>query len=511
MSRLHLYLLAAALTVAGLGLFFYKAYVLDFPLTRQATLEVWTIEARVAFQAENLPVKLSMYLPSSTNRYAVLDEKFVSGGYGLVVAKENGNRRATWSIRKSSGRQSHYYQAVVRRLKTKAAPEIAKASEVTAPVFTGPSLDAAKSLIEEIKGKSADRPSLVARLIKELNLKEPHENAKVFLGPKPNVEKKVKVAVSLIEYAGIPARVVNGVKVQTDQYDLSKKIPILNWIEMHDGKQWVSFNPVTAESPVPSDWLPWWRGTKRLVALEGGTNLRVILSISSKVEEKIAAAIRRSEISQPLLFRLSFFSLPLQTQAVYRVMLLVPVGAVLLVLLRNVVGIKTFGTFMPVLIALSFRETGLLRGILLFILLVGLGLSARFYLEHLKLLVVPRLAAVLIIVVGLMASLSLVTHGLGGHVGLSVALFPMVIMTMTIERMSIVWEERGPTEALISGLGSVLTAALAFIVMNIRYIDHMVFVFPELLLVLLAITILLGRYTGYRLLDLYRFRNLSTG
>jgi hypothetical protein len=225
----------------------------------------------------------------------------------------------------------------------------------------------------------------------------------------------------------------------------------------------------------------------------------------------VTAAVRHGQKTRPLLLKFSLFSLPVKTQAVYRVMLLIPIGALLLVLLRNVVGIKTFGTFMPVLIALSFRETGLAWGIVLFTAVVACGLSVRFYLEQLKLLVVPRLAAVLIVVVLVMAALSIVTNLLGLQVGLSVALFPMVILTMTIERMSIVWEERGSREALVSGLGSLLTAALAFLVMNIRAVEHLVFVFPELLLVLLAATLLLGRYSGYRLMDLYRFRELAKG
>ena len=91
------------------------------------------------------------------------------------------------------------------------------------------------------------------------------------------------------------------------------------------------------------------------------------------------------------------------------------------------------------------------------------------------------------------------------------ALFPLVILTMTIERMSIVWEERGAAESLLSGLGSIFAAALAFIAMNNKFLEHLVFVFPELLLVLLAATLLLGRYSGYRLTDLYRFKALAAG
>ena len=39
--------------------------------------------------------------------------------------------------------------------------------------------------------------------------------------------------------------------------------------------------------------------------------------------------------------------------------------------------------------------------------------------------------------------------------------------------------------------------------------EHLLFVFPELLLAVLAVTLLLGRYSGYRLTELYRFRVLA--
>jgi hypothetical protein len=189
--------------------------------------------------------------------------------------------------------------------------------------------------------------------------------------------------------------------------------------------------------------------------------------------------------------------------------LLVPIGALIMVLMRNVVGFPSFGTFMPVLIALAFRETGLLAGLVMFSIVVAVGLSLRFYLAKLHLLLVPRLTAVLIIVVLLMVLMSLMSHRLGWEVGLSIGLFPMVILAMIIERMSIVWEERGPADALKESGGSALIAALAFYVMTLPQIQHLMFVFPELVLTLLGLTILLGRYSGYRISELIRFRVLA--
>ena len=205
----------------------------------------------------------------------------------------------------------------------------------------------------------------------------------------------------------------------------------------------------------------------------------------------------------------SLYSLPIQTQAVYSVLLMIPIGALIMVILRNMVGIDAFGTFMPVLIALAFRETKLVWGIMLFTIVVALGLTIRFLLDRLRLLLVPRLSAVLIVVVMLMLLISLISHRLGLEMGLSVALFPMVIIAMTIERMSVVWEERGAADAIRAGFGSLVVAIIAYFAMGQRWLEHLVFTFPELLLVVLSFVVLAGRYTGYRLLELRRFKALA--
>jgi hypothetical protein len=201
----------------------------------------------------------------------------------------------------------------------------------------------------------------------------------------------------------------------------------------------------------------------------------------------------------------------LQTQSVYEVLLLVPFGILVIVLLRNIIGLSSFGTFAPVLIALAFRETELMRGLVLFVLIVSLGLVFRFYMERLRLLLIPRLAAVVTIVVLLMGLISVVGHRLDMDTGLSVSLFPMIIISMVIERMSVVWEERGAWTSIREGIGSLAMAALAYAVMGIELLGYWVRVFPEVNLAILAILIALGRYTGFRVNELIRFRQLDPG
>jgi hypothetical protein len=504
-NKTHLYVLTFILAAAGLGLFLYKVLALSFPLTPGAESYIWNVEAKITFTAGSEPVKLTLFTPRTTRRYAVANEAFVSQGYGLVTNVEDPNRQATWSIRRASGLQTLYYRAEVVRVNSREPVNPIPPPTIDNPGFSEAEITAAHALVNRIRQRSADHETMAAELIRVLNRPEPRENVAFLLGKDISPLGKIQLAARILALAGAPARVVHGIVLKEQK----ERLPLVHWLEVYNQKWWQAIDPVTGSPAIPDNYLAWWRGPLPMARLTGGADLRVTLSVTRDLEAAISTAVVRGRIKKPLLLDFSLLSLPIHSQQVYRLLLLVPVGGFLLVILRNLIGISTFGTFMPVLIALAFRETQLLWGLVFFSSLVALGLSIRFYLDRLKLLLVPRLAAVLIVVVILMALMSIITNRLGIERGLSVALFPMVILTMTIERMSIIWEERGSLEALKQGLGSLVAASLAYLVMHNREVQHLFFVFPELLLVLLAGTLLLGRYSGYRLLELLRFKILA--
>ena len=242
--------------------------------------------------------------------------------------------------------------------------------------------------------------------------------------------------------------------------------------------------------------------------VSGGKKPSFALTVSPTPINALSIA-KTHGLQSSLLMRFSLLQLPVHVQETYKILLTLPLGAFIILILRNFIGLKTFGTFMPVLIALAFRETHVIWGIILFVIIVSFGLIARFYLEKLRLLLVPRLACILTVVVLLMIAISVMSQNLGIESGLSVALFPMVILTMTIERMCIAWDERGAPDALKSGIGSIVAAVLAFGAMSNPSLQYLLFAFPELLLVLLSITLAFGQYRGYRFVELFRFNVLA--
>jgi hypothetical protein len=508
MKKTQLYLLALIVAAIGLGWAGYKWQVLKFPLKPDAEVQVWTIQARAEFSASGGPNTVQLQLPgrgvSDIPDFLVLEERLISRSYGEQITKSRAGRQVNWSVRRARGDQVLYYVATVVRddhewvdnSKPRLAdrPQLGEAEQA-----------ALDSIFEEVKAESADIATFSQALLRKLLFNDESDEARLLLAPYSGLVEQAQFLSGALAIRKIPARVVHGLLLG-DSTAYAEPLPLL---QVHNDQRWVTLDLRDGSEGIPENFFLWSRSGRPLLSVESDDRPNLSFSVQYNLADAMVMAKRRSEVRNRELIQYSLLGLPLDAQATYRILLMVPIGAFVMLLLRNVIGIKTFGTFMPVLIALAFRETQLIGGIALFTVVVGLGLLVRFYLERLRLLLVPRLTAVLIIVVMLMALISIVSNRMEIQVGLSVALFPMVIMAMTIERMSIAWDERGPAYAMKEGIGSLLTACLAYMVMTWDRLEFLMFVYPELLLVLLGATLLIGRYSGYRLTELFRFRALA--
>jgi len=504
MKQQYVYGLSAFLAIVGLSIFVYKWQVLGFPVGEDQETPVWTVESSIEFDSGPGSIKVNLHIPTLTPGFRMLNENSVSRGYGFSLNYGTGGREAQWAIRRADGPQTIYYRISVyedpRSEQSDTTPPFPPP-----PVINEPFRTAVDIIVADVREHSADTASFASELLRRMNDPSPDSNVELLIANAESNADFVSSITTILASARIPARMVRGFELESRQ----RNADLLEWLEVHDGDRWRYFNPFTGEEGLPDRYLVWWRGNEPVISVEGGSNVQVGFAVQENHLDAVSIAESQTAQRDAAAFDFSLYSLPIQTQAVYSVLLMIPIGALVMVVMRNIVGIDAFGTFMPVLIALAFRETQLFWGVLLFTLLVALGLSIRFLLDRLRLLLVPRLSAVLIVVVLLMLIISLVSHRLGMETGLSVALFPMVIIAMTIERMSVVWEERGAVDAIRAGLGSLVIAMAAYIFMGMSWIDHLVFTFPELLLVILALVVLAGRYTGYRLLELQRFRALT--
>jgi hypothetical protein len=503
-SRTQIGLIAGGLFFLGVGLTLYKVFSLGFPLLPGEYREVWTIESKINFKPTNGPVQIDLKLPETVAGWVILEEHFASSGFGFTVVENSGRRDARWTRQQLEDSTTLYYKLQAYR------PTDSELNDIPPPAIDEPRLEkdqsaAMERLIGVLREQSSDTASFVTLLVTEFIKDDEAQDrdAQFLLGTFDEPEKVVLLAV--LAHAGIPAHEIRGIRLE----DGRRRQTISSLIEFHDGDRWLIIDPDDASLGMPPNFFVWQRGNGALLGVAGGRDSSLEFAlVSNRLPAKTVTSMEQMAHAYALL-DFSIYALPVEQQGAFKGLMLIPVAALVVVIMRLLVGLKTSGTFMPILIALAFLQTKLVTGLSLFIILVGAGLWIRSWLSHMNLLLVSRISAVIIVVIFMMATTAILSYKFGLDRALTVTFFPTIILAWNIERMSILWEEDGWEEVVKQGGGSLLVAILAYVVMTNSLVEHLTFNFPELTLSLLAVILLLGKYTGYRLSELYRFSDLD--
>jgi hypothetical protein len=312
---------------------------------------------------------------------------------------------------------------------------------------------------------------------------------------------RARSMVTLCRALRIPARLVAGFRIQQ-----GANVQPHVWAEVFQSQAWAPFDPTNGWSlTLPMDYVPVRRGGDQIV--EVSSNVSPPSKLFSIKRLPVDPALLKAEIQHPVqIFNLVRLPVPMHT--VMKILLLLPFAALITALVRNVIGVQTFGTFAPALLAMSFIYAEWKTGLLILIIVVTVGLFGRSFLERLRLLMVPRLSIILTLVILCVVFGVSTLHYLFPTISADAVLLPMVILTILIERFHVTVEEDGLMYALQLTVGTVIVALLCFLVLGWDEVGDWVLTYPEVHFFTIAAFILLGRYAGYRLTELWRFRDL---
>jgi len=480
------------LIVAGVSTAAYRHQATRVPWLPGEEQLVWEVEARIQFTALGGATQVFLTLPPDQNGFRMIGETGASSGFGFEIENQRHQRRAHWTKREAGGEQVLFYKLQFVQDPDYAVDAV-RPGRYSQPTWDEPYLTAAEQIIQAALPVSADPGTLAQQIINTMNVTPADQNVSLLrdrYGSSALLER-------LLLSAGVTARTVEVLELE----DGRRRQSLRTYVQVWEGERWRLFNPDAGPVQNTDNLLLWTTETPAVLEALGATRSRVTFSMISQASPMLALSETDTGFS--------LNNLPIAEQGMFKLIMLLPVGALVVVFMRVIVGVKTSGTFMPVLIALALLQTQLIPGVISFVLVVSIGLVIRSYLSDLNLLLVARIAVLVILVIGIISVISIVSYRLGLISGLTIMFFPMIILAWTIERMSILWEEQGAREVLKQGGGSLLVAVLAFLLMDVSIIRHLAFNFPELHLCVLALVMMLGRYTGYRVLELRRFSGFA--
>lgn len=515
-------LVTGALLIAlGLGVFATKTLIYGLPVRPADTLGLWQVELRITVRGDGRQGSVTALLPGPAEGQVVLDERSTSDRLQFSIRSRDGVRLGVWQGRLDGVHEIFYQFRVQSR-------------GVVLPLPDGPPEPPDPAIVRAYGRASHEFPASVVEIrdtLERLALPMPENTVdrvrKVFAfvtheiatastagsdalltlsQREGNEPGKARLLVTLLRAAGVPARLVRGLELR-ELASPEEKV----WCEARLGSAWIPLSPVDGFfAERPADLVPLGDGGRDPVEATGAQAVGYrVRSLRERLRPEEVALLM--EPDSAWLARISLYTLPVGTQSALRALLLFPLGALLVALARNVVGVPTYGTFMPLLVAFSLRGYPLAPGLALVAFVLAIGVGTRLALERLRLLMVPRLSIMLCVVVLSVAALSVLGDALGARDFFAGVLFPIVILTMLVERFTIAIAEEGLRAALMPLGGSLLVAIAIHPVFRNLWAEHAMFTFPELSFVVMGGLVWIGGYIGYRVSDLLRFRGLGVG
>ncbi|HET6922768.1 MAG TPA: 7TM domain-containing protein [Anaeromyxobacteraceae bacterium] len=508
-------LAVGALVLSTLGLVLFKVRALGYSLGDVLPLTQYRVTYLLKLDGHGGDVRVRTFLPVNDPRQQVTDEQDSAPGMHLTQQIEGPNRIAVWSSPEApDGMQiRHAFSVVPQRVRFNVDPalEVPASYPPAVAALLRPEaavqVDSAeiRATLERI---GAHQGTAVERLRRIYDLA-------VGLRPRPfkgttdaltalrlgeaSCNGKSRLFVALARAAGIPSRLVGGLILEPGTKRTSHQ-----WVEAYVAGHWVPFCPLNRHfAELPERYLTLYYGDESLFRHTADVNFDYRFEVSSAMvpSPKAKASFKVFDV-WALFERLH---LPF---ALLRTILMLPVGALVVVIFRNVVGMPTFGTFLPALIASAATQTGALWGVVGVLVVVGVVSTTRWVVQRLELLHSPSLAILLAAVTLTLLATSLLAERFGLVKLAHVTLFPIAVMAISAERFYLSLAEHGGRQATRELAGTLVVMLACYVVMQSVGLQILVVGFPEVLFLVVAADVYLGRWVGMRLSEYRRFRRL---
>ncbi len=186
--------------------------------------------------------------------------------------------------------------------------------------------------------------------------------------------------------------------------------------------------------------------------------------------------------------------------------LIVPILATMIAILHYWVGVTGFGTFMPTMAAITFVATGIAGGLVLFSVILLISLVATYGLRKVRLHYWTR-RSISLLFISLGTFFLMILSSFWKVFDLTkISIFPILIMILLSEEFVRTQLAKSKLEARRLTLGTLILAIFASLLMNWGWLQEMVLLNPEwTLFLVVGVNLLVGKYTGYRLLEHERF------
>ena len=356
-----------------------------------------------------------------------------------------------------------------------------------------------KELINKLQNHQPDQDALIESIfsyLKKLPVyrgKDAANVPKVLSRKKATLYERAIAMVALSRAGGIPARLVTGLVLKED-IDPQPHY----WVEVFTDDQWLSYDVHFGyNKTVPINYLPLRRNDQDIVNIENGKQNQVEFDL----EQEFNHPYLRKKQKDQFFTIFDLTRLPLDVRTEIALLLLLPLGALITVLFRQLIGVHSYGVFTPTLLALALVYTNVITTFIVFVVVIALAVAGRSIFPT-TLSRTPRLSIIFTLIAFILTlSVSVLNYFDIAQEG-KVFLLPIIILTSLVDRFYSTIEENGLNIAMIRMGWTVIITLFCLPVIQFETLGHLILNFPEIHFVTLALFLSLSLYKGKRLINI---------
>ncbi len=202
-----------------------------------------------------------------------------------------------------------------------------------------------------------------------------------------------------------------------------------------------------------------------------------------------------------------FVSRGVPSNTLYLILIL-PFLTFITVFFRQVIGFSTFGVYAPVMIAASFYILGLDLGLITFFFVVMTAYFLKYVINKFELLYLPKVALNLSFISLSFFAVIWVYLWLDVPLSFSLAIFPMLVMSTISEKFMAAQSEEGFSGAFWGVVETLLVVVVSYYLITRVSFNNILLSYPEMVFIPFILNFILGKFSGLRLNEYFRFRSL---
>ena len=186
--------------------------------------------------------------------------------------------------------------------------------------------------------------------------------------------------------------------------------------------------------------------------------------------------------------------------------LLIPLLATIVVAFRYIVGLSGIGLLVPIALSITLLATGVTPGFIMLATIIVASLVSKFFLKRLPVMQMPKVALSMLMV-SLFLLASLTVSSIFGIIDVrSLSIFPILLFILLSDRIVSLFLERDFIETVQTTVITLFLAILGFLLLTWQQLRLFTLIYPESILLLIPINIMIGRYFGLRMTEYIKFQ-----